>query len=107
MPGTEVDDPSVAIDREETYREWLAVELEKAGARLVEATLTSFQLGRQHRRTQSEKRAGARTSHPEASFEGVLEVTEPALFSDGLARGLGRHRAFGFGMMLLKPAPRG
>jgi CRISPR system Cascade subunit CasE len=33
----------------------------------------------------------------------MLEVTEPETFAVGLARGIGRHRAFGFGMLLLRP----
>jgi CRISPR system Cascade subunit CasE len=41
---------------------------------------------------------------PDASFEGVLTVAEPGAFALLLARGIGRHRAFGFGMVLLRPA---
>jgi CRISPR system Cascade subunit CasE len=37
-------------------------------------------------------------------FNGVLEVTEPGTFASSLARGIGRHRAFGFGMLLLRQA---
>jgi len=35
---------------------------------------------------------------------GVLQVRDSAAFAALLARGIGRHRAFGFGMLLLKPA---
>ncbi|MEQ8964701.1 MAG: type I-E CRISPR-associated protein Cas6/Cse3/CasE [Azospirillaceae bacterium] len=41
---------------------------------------------------------------PDAVFEGVLRVDDPAAFAALLARGVGRHRAFGFGMLLLAPA---
>jgi CRISPR system Cascade subunit CasE len=34
---------------------------------------------------------------------GILEVTGGEAFARLLARGVGRHRAFGFGMLLLKP----
>jgi CRISPR system Cascade subunit CasE len=37
-------------------------------------------------------------------FDGALEVTEPGTFASSLTRGIGRHRAFGFGMLLLRPA---
>lgn len=36
-------------------------------------------------------------------FEGVLEVTDPATFLPALARGFGRAKAFGCGLMLLRP----
>ncbi len=101
----EIDDPEVMVDRESVYLEWLRSEVQKDGAALLRnAELTSFQLGRQHRRTQGQDRRGARLSHPEACFEGSLEVRDPASFAARLGRGLGRHRSFGFGMLLLKPA---
>jgi CRISPR system Cascade subunit CasE len=37
-------------------------------------------------------------------FSGLLQVEDAAAFTALLARGIGRHRAFGFGMLLLKPA---
>jgi CRISPR system Cascade subunit CasE len=101
----EVDDPEQQLDREAVYRDWLRAQIEKdAAARLIHASLESFRLGRQHRRTQGEQRRGARVSHPEAQFEGTLQVEDPTAFAARLARGLGRHRSFGFGMLLLEPA---
>jgi CRISPR system Cascade subunit CasE len=41
---------------------------------------------------------------PDAVFEGRLAVADPDAFRARLARGVGRHRAFGFGMLLLRPA---
>lgn len=35
-------------------------------------------------------------------FDGVLEVTEPSLFLAAIARGFGRARAFGCGLMLIR-----
>ena len=37
-------------------------------------------------------------------LEGVLEVTDPALFAERLAAGFGRARAFGCGLMLIRRA---
>lgn len=37
-------------------------------------------------------------------FEGVLEVVDPALFLGSMAKGFGRARAFGCGLMLIRPA---
>ncbi len=36
------------------------------------------------------------------SFDGFLTVIEPELFLDNLARGFGRARAFGCGLMLIR-----
>ncbi len=101
----ELNNPEIELDREAVYRDWLAEEIEKDGAaELRSAVLESFRLGRQHRRTHGQDRQGARVRHPEAHFDGVLVVRDPALFAARLRRGLGRHRSFGFGMLLLKPA---
>lgn len=99
--------PAVTLDREQVYREWLRGELSKESAsRLVEASMQRFCISRLHRRTQGEERVGHRTERPDVTFEGTLEVGEAGAFARRLARGLGRHRAFGFGMLLLKPAGR-
>ena len=41
---------------------------------------------------------------PEALVRATVSITDPAAFRQALARGVGRHRAFGFGMLLVKPA---
>lgn len=99
--------PDVPLDREEVYRTWLTEELGKEGAAtLVTATMSNFHLGRMHRRTQGDERRRREPQRPDVTFDGVLEVTGPVAFAGRLARGVGRHRAFGFGMVLLRPAPR-
>jgi CRISPR system Cascade subunit CasE len=40
----------------------------------------------------------------DVTFEGELQVADAAAFAALLARGVGRHRAFGFGMLLLRPS---
>jgi CRISPR system Cascade subunit CasE len=104
----EVNDESVPLDREEVYRTWLSGELAKDGAaRLVEARMATFQLGSMHRKTQGDERRAKRVGHPDATFEGLLEVQDGPAFVRHLGRGVGRHRSFGFGMLLLRPPPRG
>jgi CRISPR system Cascade subunit CasE len=44
---------------------------------------------------------------PDAVLEGVLEVVDGEAFAALLRRGVGRHRAFGFGMLLLRPPRSG
>lgn len=93
--------PKTLVDREDVYRQWLATELGRGGAaRLPEARLVRFQRQRLARRDHAEARI-ARCERPDATFTGILEVTDVDAFAALLRRGLGRHRAFGFGMLLL------
>lgn len=50
--------------------------------------------------------AGAKKAieRPEVIFSGELVIRRPEKFSELLSRGVGRHRAFGFGMLLLRPS---
>lgn len=106
--------------REPIYRDWLAARLAEAGANLVETRMAAFRLAplvrRRHAsptgRTPTEDGAAKRllaqgrraARRPEVVFTGQLEITDATAFAGGLARGIGRHRAFGFGMLLLRPS---
>ncbi len=91
-------------NREAVYVDWLSRELDRpGGARLERAytQMTSF------RRVRSRYKPGSRHSEgPEAVMRGTLTITDPEAFSKLLARGVGRHRAYGYGMLLLRPARR-
>ena len=86
--------------REEVYREWLSDQFDRrGGARLESAELRSFQ------RTRAVRKLHARHSEgPDAVMRGVLTITDAAAFTALLAQGIGRHRAYGYGMLLLRPA---
>jgi CRISPR system Cascade subunit CasE len=43
---------------------------------------------------------------PDALLVGQLRVIDPDAFADLIARGVGRHRSFGFGLLMLRPAAR-
>lgn len=90
------------VDRRAVYRDWLEQRLHPA-ARLLAAELVQLRLTRLFRRTQGETRRGEKLERPDALFRGELEIADPEAFAKLLARGLGRHRAFGFGMLLLRP----
>ncbi|OAS24024.1 hypothetical protein A5481_14730 [Methylobacterium platani] len=100
------------FSRGEVYREWLARHLAAGGAEMERASLDAFRLTRALRRGRdrdlrpippsSATMKGA-AGHPDATVTGVLAVRDPDAFAALLARGVGRHRAFGFGMLLLKP----
>ena len=85
--------------REEVYRDWLSQRLSDRGARLEDADLRSFQRVRVVRKLRAHASEG-----PDALMQGTVTVTEPRKFADLVAHGLGRHRAYGYGMILLRPA---
>ena len=88
--------------REEVYAQWLSEQLERHGGAKLDVPLTrlvSFQ------RTRAVRKLHRRPSEgPDAVMQGNLTVTDPAKFAAMLARGIGRHRAYGYGMLLLRPA---
>jgi CRISPR system Cascade subunit CasE len=88
--------------RGEVYQAWLAQRLAAGGARVEHVVLDAFRLSTTLRRDATRRLHAFRG--PEAEFSGVLSVTEPDRFIALLSGGVGRHRAFGFGMLLLKPA---
>lgn len=112
-PGHEVDawlaacrrsPEAPAPDRSAVYADWLRAALERShGATLESAELVSFQLSALFRRTQGQIRKPHPVNFPDATLRGTLTVADPTAFSALLARGVGRHRAFGFGMLLLEP----
>jgi len=94
----------VPVDREKTYCEWLSRELGREGAAtLTAARLLSLRRERFARRDHSNSHRLVVCERPDATMTGTLEVGDPAAFARLLRRGLGRHRAFGLGMLLLRP----
>lgn len=89
-----------ARPREAVYLDWLA-------ARLAPAADLERESSRLHqvRRVRS-LRAGRRVEGPEAVIHGTLVVRDPPAFARLLARGVGRHRSYGYGMLLLRPPQR-
>ena len=105
----------------DVYRDWLRRLLREGGAELLDAGLSGFRLTTLVRRSHASPngrtgtaegppkrlpalRARTAARRPDATLEGILQVTDPERFQGLLARGVGRHRAFGFGMLLLRPA---
>ena len=57
------------------------------------------------RRTRAVRKLhGQQSEGPDAVMRGNLTVTDSDSFVALLARGIGRHRAYGYGMLLLRPA---
>lgn len=104
--GAEIDAFLAAVlrgadaDRETVYLNWLAERLSPAAALERETSrLASF-------RRSTAQRHGRRVEGPDAILHGTLTITDTDAFADLLASGIGRHRAYGYGMLLLRPPQR-
>ena len=100
---------SAQLDRNAVYVQWLRELLvRQGGAELVDAIVTRYQLLGVTRKTQKggpgEARHSRIVSGPDVVLTGQLRVTESQAFAQILSRGVGRHRAFGFGLLLLRSA---
>ena len=85
--------------REEVYADWIRERLEsRGGARLESARLELFQRTRAIRKLHDRPSEG-----PHALMRGTLTITNPVEFGSLLANGIGRHKAYGYGMLLLRP----
>ena len=90
--------------REEVYADWLSGKLngnQGVSLELSRTKLVSFQRTRSIRKLHSRYVEG-----PDAVMRGVLTITDPDAFAQLLARGIGRHRSYGYGMLLLRPPGR-
>lgn len=84
------------IEREKVYLQWLA---ERLGAAAV---VTQARIVRLERH--AALRGGKSMEGPDVTFHGELVVADGARFAERLAKGVGRHTAYGYGMLLLRPA---
>lgn len=88
--------------RAAVYAGWATGKLQAGGARVVDLALDGLEREKVVRRDHDRRFVGVDGHAAEA--KGIFEVADPALFAAMLARGIGRHRAFGYGMLLLSPA---
>lgn len=91
--GTTAED---APKREDVYARWLDERLGGA-AELVDVRLVRYQ-------RRSVLRGGRKQDGPDATLHGELVIHDAEDFSQRLAKGVGRHTAYGYGMLLLRPA---
>lgn len=101
--------PDERCDRATVYVEWARARLEATNAVEVgRIGLLGFRRVHQLRKRQAApgQRATSHLERPEALIGGSLRIVDPEAFERLLARGVGRHRAFGYGMLLLKPPAR-
>ena len=95
---------------DQAHGRWLARELSRAGAAtLMSHRVVAFTLSAIARRSAvADPLQPRRATHggllPDLTVRGQLRVDDPVAFDALLARGLGRHRSFGYGCLLLAPA---
>ena len=95
---------TMARSREEVYTEWLAAQLERRGGAELDKAATWLQ-SFQRVRTVRKRRTHA-TEGPHAVLQGNLRINDADAFARLVAHGIGRHRAYGYGMILLRPPHR-
>lgn len=93
--GTEEGMIAAGRSREIVYLEWLSERLGNA------ATLEDGRVVACERR--SVVRHGRVVDGPDTVIHGHIAVRDPSMFVELLRRGVGRHTAYGYGMLLLRP----
>lgn len=94
------------VSREDAYREWLASTMSRpavTGVSVLNVRVAGMSRGRFVRRTHAQMRETHHLERPDVHFEGHMTVEDGARLLEYLARGVGRHRAFGFGALMLMP----
>lgn len=99
FPDAPPEDAAEKIRRDEVYALWLAERL-KGAATVETARMTRIEQRRVLRKDASPQ-------GPDVTLQGELSVIDGAAFSEKLRRGVGRHTAYGYGMLLLRPARGG
>nr|WP_298379535.1 type I-E CRISPR-associated protein Cas6/Cse3/CasE [uncultured Halomonas sp.] len=93
--------PECIAAMDHAAREWLKSRAEGRGFALIGAP--EVDAYRQHELHKATRRDAVQFSS--VDYEGLLEVTDPGQLIETLAHGLGRAKAFGCGLMLVRPAP--
>jgi len=83
-------------------KRWMEGQGARAGFRVAGAGVTAYRVAETLPRRSPGRSAGPRFGI--LDLEGTAEVTDPAAFLDKLARGFGRAKAFGCGLMLIRRA---
>ncbi|HDS2558525.1 TPA: type I-E CRISPR-associated protein Cas6/Cse3/CasE [Klebsiella aerogenes] len=94
----QVNGPDIWQHQQQAAQDWLARQGEQNGFSLREVNVDAY---RQQQVVRAKSRQLIQFSC--VDFSGVLVVNEPGLFMQRLAQGYGKSRAFGCGLMLIKP----
>jgi len=88
--------------REAVYIKWLTNQFERWGGACLDPNQTKLISFR--RKPAAYQLHGHSSEGPDAIMRGTITITDSDDFAGILARGVGRHRAYGYGMLLLRPA---
>lgn len=95
---TQLDSRDIWTYQQQAALEWLSRQGEQNGFSLREASVDAYRQ-QQIRREKSRQMI----QFSSVDYAGVLVVNNPALFLQRLAQGYGKSRAFGCGMMMIRP----
>lgn len=93
------DAAEAGVTRQSVYAEWLSERLGDA-ASVGHCQLAAFQ------RTRVVRGGNGRLEGPDVVLHGAMTVGREDEFARVLRKGVGRHRAYGYGMLLLRPPGR-
>jgi CRISPR system Cascade subunit CasE len=101
----DAQDNNDQLNRETIYCEWAKQKFNNYAVTVDAIRLAGFRLVKQKRQAQllNGKRVFRRIVCPQAMLEGQITIDDPYEFTRLLRHGMGRHRAFGYGMILLRP----
>jgi CRISPR system Cascade subunit CasE len=93
-----VDPQDIWAHQQQAALNWLTRQGEQSGFSLAEISVDAYrqQLIRREKSRQT-------IQFSSVDYTGMLVVNEPSLFLQQLASGYGKSRAFGCGMMMIKP----
>lgn len=94
----QVNGPDIWLHQQQAAQDWLARQGEQNGFSLLEVNVDAY---RQQQVVRVKSRQMIQFSS--VDYSGVLMVNEPTLFLQRLIQGYGKSRAFGCGLMLIKP----
>lgn len=96
--------PTASMSREAVYREWFTNRLgdrASTGVQVDRVSIAAIARTRLIRRTQGNAREAKPLERPDVRVEGDLTIDDGDAFLRFLAHGVGRHRAFGFGALIV------
>ena len=96
--------PEERLERGQVYQDWFKTRAEAVeGIQILKVDVSAFRLVKVMRKTQDNPRKPRQAVRPQAEFRGILRANGDHGLLALLRQGVGRHRAFGFGMILLRP----
>jgi len=99
----EVHIPSFGHGRSQAYGHWLRKQMNLlGGCAILQTRMVHFDMEPMIRRDHKDEREKVSLTRPVAKLEGRLAVIDSGAFLKTIRMGVGRHKGFGFGLLLLK-----